>query len=88
MNASAQPGERCRHIRYRRGTPFRCALRSEALGLVGIVDEIVVTPDQVIVVDYKMASWQAKITRCSSPPMQYWYQEAFALPVAHWPISI
>ena len=36
---------------------FDVRMRSAALGLVGIVDEVVVTPDQVIVVDYKMASW-------------------------------
>lgn len=36
---------------------FEVRMRSEALQLVGKVDEIILAPDQVIVIDYKLASW-------------------------------
>ncbi len=36
---------------------FDVRLRSVALGLVGMVDELVFMPDEVIPVDYKMSAW-------------------------------
>jgi CRISPR-associated exonuclease Cas4 len=36
---------------------FDVRLRSTALGLSGLIDEIVITEDEVIVVDYKLSSW-------------------------------
>jgi CRISPR-associated exonuclease Cas4 len=36
---------------------FEVRMRSESLQLVGKVDEIILAPDRVIVVDYKLTSW-------------------------------
>jgi CRISPR-associated exonuclease Cas4 len=36
---------------------FDVRVFSSALGLTGIVDEVVITPDEAIVVDYKMSRW-------------------------------
>jgi CRISPR-associated exonuclease Cas4 len=60
---------------------FEVRLRSEALGLVGIVDEIVVTPDEVIVVDYKMANWAGENHQVQLAAYAILASEAFSLPV-------
>jgi len=36
---------------------FDVRLRSPSAGVVGIIDEVVFTPEEIIVVDYKMSSW-------------------------------
>jgi CRISPR-associated exonuclease Cas4 len=60
---------------------FDVRLRSESLGLVGIVDEVVVTPDEVIVVDYKMANWAGENHQVQLAAYAILASEAFSLPV-------
>lgn len=59
---------------------FDVRMRSAALGLVGIVDEIVLTPDQVIVVDYKMANWMGQNHQMQLAAYAMLAEEHFALP--------
>src|SRR5260221_6187792 len=58
---------------------FDVRVRSETLGLVGIIDEVVVTQDQVIVVDYKMASWTGENHQMQLAAYAMLVSEAFAL---------
>ncbi len=60
---------------------FDVRLRSERLGLVGIVDEVVVTADEVIVVDYKMASWAGENHRLQLSAYAILASESYARPV-------
>lgn len=60
---------------------FDVRLRSETLGLVGIVDEVVVTENEAIVVDYKMASWTGENHHMQLAAYGLLVAEAFSLPV-------
>jgi CRISPR-associated exonuclease Cas4 len=60
---------------------FDTRIRSERLGLVGIIDEIVVTSEEVIVVDYKMASWVGENHQIQLASYAILASEAFSLPV-------
>jgi CRISPR-associated exonuclease Cas4 len=60
---------------------FDVRLRSETLGLVGVVDEVVVTPDQAIVVDYKMADRSGENHQMQLAAYAMLASEKFSLPI-------
>jgi len=60
---------------------FDVRIRSERLGLVGIIDEVVVTPAEVIVVDYKMASWMGDNHQVQLTAYAILAAEFFSFPV-------
>ncbi len=59
---------------------FDLRVRSERLGLVGIIDEVVVTPDEVITVDYKMAGWAGDNHRMQLTAYAMLASECFSRP--------
>ncbi|MCC7206792.1 MAG: CRISPR-associated protein Cas4 [Anaerolineae bacterium] len=60
---------------------FDVRLVSEKLGLSGVVDEVVLTPEEAIVVDYKLASWIGENHLVQIGAYGLMVEEAFQLPV-------
>lgn len=59
---------------------FDVRVFSSKLGLSGIIDEVVITPDEVIVVDYKMARWMGDNHLIQIGAYAMLVEEAFQLP--------
>ena len=60
---------------------FDLRMRSAEMGLVGILDEAVITPDQVIVVDYKMSRFVGENHEIQLTAYAMLAEETFSLPV-------
>ncbi len=60
---------------------FDVRLLSTSLKLSGIVDEVVVTPDEAIVVDYKLAGWAGDNHLIQLGAYSLMVEEAFNRPV-------
>lgn len=62
---------------------FDLRVTSSRLGLTGIIDEIILTPDEAIVVDYKLAGWTGDNHLIQIGAYSLMVEEAFQLPVRH-----
>lgn len=60
---------------------FDVRLNSTNLGLTGIVDEVVITKDRAIVVDYKMAEWGGENHQLQLAAYALLVEESFNIPV-------
>lgn len=60
---------------------FDVRLLSTKLNLSGLIDEVVLTPDEAIVVDYKLASWMGDNHLIQLGAYSLMVEEAFKLPV-------
>lgn len=60
---------------------FDVRLLSSRLKLSGLIDEVVLTPDEAIVVDYKLASWAGENHLIQLGAYSLMVEEAFHLPV-------
>jgi len=60
---------------------FDVRLVSDHLQLSGIIDEVVLTPDEAIVIDYKMTTWAGENHLVQLGAYSLMVEEAFNLPV-------
>lgn len=60
---------------------FDVRLLSPKFNLSGIIDEVVLTPDEAIVVDYKLAGWMGDNHLIQLGAYSLMVEEAFSLPV-------
>lgn len=60
---------------------FDVRLNSTRLGLTGIVDEVVITEDRAIVVDYKLAEWAGENHQLQLAAYALLVEEIFNIPV-------
>lgn len=60
---------------------FDVRLLSPKLNLSGLIDEVVLTPDEAIVVDYKLAGWTGENHIIQLGAYSLMVEEAFAFPV-------
>lgn len=60
---------------------FDVRILSSSLGLSGLIDEVVLTPEEAIVVDYKMAGWTGDNHLIQLGAYSMLVEEAFQLPV-------